>query len=81
MNKEEILELLDNTIHWFKALGLKEIEKEIVESRGALEIEHYHDTITYSVKKTDEYIKKLEVLREQIAKEIRDEMLEEFKNR
>lgn len=81
MNKEEILNLLDDTIHWLKILGLKGIEKEIVESRSAIEIEHYHETITFSVKKTSEYIEKLESLREQIAKEIRDKMLEEFKNR
>lgn len=81
MKKEEILDVLDKTIHWLKILGLKGIEKEIVESRSAIEIEYYHDTITFSVKKTSEYIEKLEALREQIAKEIRDEKMKEFKGR
>lgn len=72
MNKEEILNLLDYTILWLKVLGLKGIEKQIVESRGALEIEHYYNTITFSLKKTDEYIKKLEILRKQVAKEIKE---------
>ena len=78
MNKKEIFELLGDVAHWLKVLGLKGVEKEIVESRSAIEIEHYHDTITFSVKKTNEFVEKLEALQEQIRKEIQEEKLKEI---
>ena len=78
MNKKEIFELLGDVAHWLKVLGLKGVEKEIVESRSAIEIEHYHDAITFSVKKTSEFVEKLESLQEQIRKEIQEEKLKEI---
>lgn len=75
MEKEKILDLLDDTMHWLKILGLKGIEKEIVEGRNAIEIEHYHETISFNVRKNYEIIGRLKNLRDSIAKKMRNEKI------
>lgn len=75
--KEEIINLVDDTIHWLKILCLEDIEKDIQDKRAAIEIEHYYASILFSVTHTEEIVRKLNTLREDIAKEIREQKMQD----
>lgn len=75
-DKEKVLTLLDDTTNWIKILFLEDIEKDIRDTRTALEIEHYYYSVIYSATHTKEIVDKLETLREEVAKSIRDEKKE-----
>lgn len=75
--KEEIINLVDDTIHWLKILCLEDIEKDIQDKRAAIEIEHYYDSILFSVTHTEDIVRKLNTLREDIAKEIREQKMQD----
>ena len=73
MNKEEKLDLLDETIHWLKILFLEDVEKDIMDKRSAIEIEHYYESVIFSAIHTKEIVDKLKNVREEIIKNIREE--------
>lgn len=75
-DKEKVLTLLDDTIHWLQILFLEDVEKDIMEKRSAIEIEHYYKSVIFSAMHTKEIVDKLEKVREEIAKNIRDEKKE-----
>lgn len=79
MDKEKTLTLLDDTIHWIKILFLEDVEKDVMDKRTALDIEHYYNSVIFSATHTKEIINRLKDLREETAKEIREEKLEKFK--
>lgn len=81
MNNKEILNLLDETIHWLQILFLEDVEKDIIEKRSALEIEHYYKSVIFSAMHTKEIVDKLETLREEIAKSIREEKKEQINDK
>ena len=76
MKNEEKLNLIDDTIHWLQILFLEDVEKDIMDKRSALEIEHYYKSVIFSAMHTKEIVDKLETLREEVAKSIRDEKKE-----
>lgn len=73
MKNEEKLNLIDDTIHWLQILFLEDVEKDIMDKRTAIEIEHYYKSVIFSAMHTKEIVDKLGNLREDIAKSIRDE--------
>lgn len=73
MKNEEKLNLIDDTIHWLQILFLEDVEKDIMDKRTAIEIEHYYKSVIFSATHTKEIVDKLGNLREDIAKSIRDE--------
>lgn len=75
--KKEIINLVDDTKHWLKILCLEAIEKDIQDKRAAIEIENYYDSILFSVTHTEEIVRKLNTLREDIAKEIREQKMKD----
>ena len=79
MDKEKTLTLLDDTIHWIKILFLEDVEKDIMDKRTALDIEHYYNSVIFSATHTKEIVNRLKDLREETAKEIREEKLEKVK--
>ena len=78
MDKKKQLDLLDDTMHWIKVLFLEDVEKDIMDKRSALDIEHYYKSVIFSATHTKEIVDKLKVLREEVAKEIRDEKMEKI---
>lgn len=78
MDKEKQLELLDDTKHWIKILFLEDVEKDIMDKRCALDIEHYYNSVIFSATHTKEIVEKLQTLRDEIAKQIRDEKMEKI---
>ena len=79
MEKENVLTLLDDTTYWIKILFLEDVEKDIMDKRSALDIEHYYKSVIFSATHTKEIVDKLEVLRKEVAKEIREKKIEEAK--
>lgn len=77
MNNEEKLDLIDEIIHWLQILFLEDIEKDIIEKRSAIEIEHYYKSVIFSAMHTKEIVDKLKKVREEIAKSIRKEKLKD----
>lgn len=45
MKNEEKLDLIDETIHWLQILFLEDVEKDIMDKRCAIEIEHYYESV------------------------------------
>lgn len=76
MNNEEKLNLLDDTILWLQILFLEDVEKDIMDKRAAIEIEHYYESVIFSATKTKEIVDKLKNVREEIAKNIKAEKKE-----
>ena len=76
MKNEEKLDLLDETIHWLQILFLEDVEKDIMDKRSAIEIEHYYKSVIFSAMKTKEIVDELKKVREEIAKKIREEKRE-----
>ena len=73
MEKENVLTLLDDTTYWIKILFLEDVEKDIMDKRCAVEIEHYYESVIFSAMKTKEIVDELKKVREEIAKNIREE--------
>lgn len=73
VNNEEKLNLIDKTILWLQILFLEDVEKDIMDKRCAVEIEHYYESVIFSAMKTKEIVDELKKVREEIAKNIREE--------
>lgn len=73
MNNEEKLNLIDKTILWLQILFLEDVEKDIMDKRCAVEIEHYYESVIFSAMKTKEIVNELKKVREEVAKSIREE--------
>ena len=78
MEKEKVLTLLDDATYWIKILFLEDVEKDIMDKRCALGIEDYYKSVIFSATHTKEIVDKLEVLREEVAKEIREQGIKEM---
>lgn len=76
MNNEEKLNLIDKTILWLQILFLEDVEKDIMDKRCAVEIEHYYESVIFSAMKTKEIVDELKKVREEIAKNMREEKRE-----
>lgn len=76
MKNEEKLDLIDDTIHWLQILFLEDVEKDIMDKRRAIEIEHYYESVMFSAMHTKEIVYKLRNVREEIAKSMREEKKE-----
>lgn len=76
MNNEGKLNLIDKTILWLQILFLEDVEKDIMDKRCAVEIEHYYESVIFSAMKTKEIVDELKKVREEIAKKIREEKKE-----